>query len=77
MLYIGNPPKGEMSQSALLKDQNTKTSLYKLSKNHWIIALLENFGSVRRKLQSTVSLDHPVFLDVLVEKARIFTFSHI
>ena len=44
----------------LLKHQNTKTSLYKLSKNHWVIALLENFGSVRRKLQSTVSLDHPV-----------------
>ena len=44
----------------LLKHQNTKTSLYKLSKNHWVITLLENFGSVRRKLQSTVFLDHPV-----------------
>ena len=43
MLYIGNPPKGEMSQSALLKDQNTKTSLYKLSKNHWIIAFFYEF----------------------------------
>ena len=42
----------------LLKPQNTKTSLYKLSKNHWVITLLEM--SVRRKLQSTVSLDHPV-----------------
>ena len=49
MLYIGNPPKGEMSQSALLKDQNTKTSLYKLSKNHWVIALFKKFGSVRKK----------------------------
>ena len=34
----------------LLKHQNTKTSLYKLSKNHWVITLLENFGSVRRNL---------------------------
>jgi hypothetical protein len=45
---------------AFLKQQNTKTSLYKLSKNHRVITLLENFGSVRRNLQSTVSLDHPV-----------------
>ena len=61
MLYIGNPPKGEMSQSALLKDQNTKTSLYKLSINHWVIALFEIFGSVRKKIQSTVFNDHPVY----------------
>ena len=45
----------------LLKYPNTKTSLYKLSKNHWVIALFKKFGSVRKKLQSTVSLDHPVF----------------
>ena len=45
-----------------LKHQNTKTSLYKLSKNQWVIMLLEIFGSVRRKLQSTVSLDHPVIV---------------
>ena len=45
---------------AFLKHQNTKTSLYKLSKNHWVITLLGSFGSVRRELQSTVSLDHPV-----------------
>ena len=44
----------------LLKYPNTKTSLYKLSKNHWVIALFKKFGSVRKKLQSTVSLDHPV-----------------
>ena len=43
-----------------VKHQNTKTSLYKLTKNYWVITLLENFGSVRRNLQSTVSLDHPV-----------------
>ena len=46
----------------LLKHQNTKTSLYKLSKNHWVITLLKSFGSVRRELQSTVSLDHPVLI---------------
>ena len=40
---------------AFLKHQNTKTSLYKLSKNHWVIALF-------KKLQFTVSLDHPVFM---------------
>ena len=49
---------------ALLKHQNTKTSLYKLSKNHWVFTLLEIFGSVRRNLQSTVSLDHPVLRKV-------------
>ena len=45
-----------------LKHQNTKTSLYKLSKNHWVIALFKKIGSVRKRLQSTVSLDHPVVL---------------
>ena len=44
----------------LLKYPNTKTSLYKLSKNHWVIALFKNFGSVRKKLHVTVSFDHPV-----------------
>ena len=43
-----------------LKHQNTKTSLYKLSKNNWVVTILGGFVSVRRKLQSTVSLDHPV-----------------
>ena len=32
-----------------VKHQNTQTSLYKLSKNHWVIAFFEIFGSVRRK----------------------------
>ena len=44
----------------ILKHQNTKTSLNKLSKNHWVIALFEIFGSVSKKLQSTVFYDHPV-----------------
>ena len=46
----------------ILKHQNTKTSLNKLSKNHWVIALFEIFGSVSKKLQSTVFNDHPVAL---------------
>ena len=44
----------------ILKHQNTKTSLNKLSKNHGVIAIFEIFGSVRRKLQFTVFNDHPV-----------------
>ena len=42
------------------KHQNTKTSLNKLSKNHWVIALFEISVSVRNNLLVTVSLDHPV-----------------
>ena len=44
----------------VLKHQNTKTSLYELSKNHWVFALFEIFGLVRKILQSTVFNDHPV-----------------
>ena len=44
----------------ILKHQNTKTSLNELSKNHWVIALFEIFGSVRKEIQSTVFNDHPV-----------------
>ena len=43
-----------------LKHQDTKTALYKLPKNHWVIALFEIFWPVRNKLLVTVSLDHPV-----------------
>ena len=62
---------------AFLKQQNTKTSLYKLSKNHRVITLLENFGSVRRNLQSTVSLDHPVLVTkfvLLVKLSKLLRF---
>ena len=45
---------------AFLKHQNTKTSLYKLSKEHWVIAFFKCFWFVRRELQFTVYLDHPV-----------------
>ena len=44
----------------VLKHQNTKTSLYELSKNHWVFALFEIFGPVRKRLLSTVFNDHPV-----------------
>ena len=56
----------DLTHLTLLKHQNTKTFLYKLSKNHWVITLLESFGSDRRNLQSTVSLDHPVVIVVIV-----------
>ena len=46
--------------STLLKYQDTKTALYKLPKNHWVIALFEFFWPVRNKLLVTVSLNHPV-----------------
>ena len=57
----------------LLKHQNTKTALYKLPKNHWVIALFEISGPVRNKLLVTVSLEHPVYTyidNVLVTSAN-------
>ena len=45
----------------LLKHQNTKIALYKLLKNHWVMALFENIWSVRKKVLVAVLLDHPVF----------------
>ena len=65
-LYWKSSEKQNSTHLTLLKHQNTKTSLYKLSKNHWVITLLGSFGSVRRELQSTVSLDHPVFGSMIV-----------
>ena len=59
-LYWKSSKRQNSTHLTLLKHQNTKTSLYKLSKNHWVIALFEFFGSVRKKLQFTVSLKHPV-----------------
>ena len=58
----------------VLKHQNTKTSLYELSKNHWVFALFEIFGSVGKKLQSTVFNDHPVKgqLDPPVGNGHVF-----
>jgi len=59
-LYWKISERQNSTQLAFLKHQNTKTSLYKLSKNHWVITLWGMFGSVRSKLLSTVSLDSPV-----------------
>ena len=59
-IYWQSSERQNSMHVTLSKHQNTKTSLYKLSKNHWVITLFEIFGSVRRDLQSTVSLDHPV-----------------
>ena len=53
----------------ILKHQNTKTPIYKLSKNHRVFTLLGIFGSDRRNLQSTVSLDHPVETETLFNKS--------
>ena len=61
--------KAKFTHLTILKHQNTKTYLYKLSKNHWVIALLEIFGSVRKKLQFTVFNDHPV--DILQNPLKI------
>ena len=60
VLYWKISERQNSTHLAFLKHQNTKTSLYKLSKNHWVIALSKKIRSVRKILQSTVSLDHPV-----------------
>ena len=44
----------------VLKHQNTKTSLYKLSKNIGLMYFLKFSGPSEKKLQSTVINDHPV-----------------
>ena len=59
-LYWNDSERQNSMHLTLLKYPNTKTSLYTLSKNHWVIALFEFFGSVRKKIQFTVSLKHPV-----------------
>ena len=59
-LYWNSSAKQNSVNLTLFKHQNTKTSLYKVSKNHWVFVLFLIFGSARKKLQSTVSFDHPV-----------------
>ena len=49
-LYLKISERQNSTHLTLLKHQNTKTSLYKLSKNHWVIRLLVIFGSVRKNL---------------------------
>ena len=50
VLYWKISERQNSTHLAFLKHQNTKTSLYKLSKNHWVITLFEMFWSVRRNL---------------------------
>ena len=56
-LYWKISERQNSTHMAFLKPKNTKTSLYKLSKNGWVCAF---FDSVREILQFTVLLDHPV-----------------
>ena len=64
-LYWKSSERQNSTHLTPLKHQNTKTSIYKISKNHWVIALFKKIGSVRKRLQSTVSLDHPVLYRLL------------
>ena len=59
-LYWKISERQNSTHLAFLKHQNTKTSLCELSKNHQVIAPFYISGPIKRKLQSTVSLDHPV-----------------
>ena len=61
-LYWKISERQNSTHLAFLKHQNTKTSLYELSKNDWVFALFEIFGSIRKRIQSTVFIDHPVLL---------------
>ena len=58
-LYWKSSERQISTHLTVLKHQNTKTSLYKLSENHRVFALFDFFGSVRKRLQSTVFNDHP------------------
>ena len=49
-LYWKSFVRQNSTHLTLLKYQNTKTALYELHKNHWVFALFEIFGSVRKKI---------------------------
>ena len=53
-LHWKNSKRQISIHQTVLKHQNTKTSLHKLSKNHWVFALFLILGSLRKKLQSTL-----------------------
>ena len=42
--YWNNSERQNSMHLTLLKHQNTKTSLYKLSKDHWVMALLKKIA---------------------------------
>ena len=60
--FWNNFKRQDLFHPTHLRPQNIKTSLCKLSKNYWVMLYFVYFRSVRVKLQSTVSLDHPVVL---------------
>ena len=75
VLYRKSFKRQNSTNLTLLKYQNTKTALYELHKNHWVFALFEIFGPVRKRLQSTVFNDHPVAsLDFKLSVSESFTF---
>ena len=51
-LYWNDSERQNSMHLTLLKRQNTKTFLYKLSKNHWVIALFEFFSEKNYNSQS-------------------------
>ena len=71
-LYWKISERQNSTHLAFLKHQNTKTSLCELSKNHWVIAPFYISGPIKRKLQSTVSLDHPVAKVNFTQKVFFF-----
>ena len=58
ILHFGKTVK--VKTFSLLRPQNIKTSLSTISKNDWVLPFFLFFMSVRKKLQFTVFLDHPV-----------------
>ena len=61
MPYIGIAPKGKIPHTWQFLNIKIPKPPYKSSqKNHRVIALFYFFGSVRKKIQSTVFNDHPV-----------------
>ena len=58
--FWNNFKRQDLFHPTHLRPQNIKTSLCKLSKNYWVMLYFVSFRFVREKLQSTVSLDHPV-----------------
>ena len=60
IFYIEKLQKAKFHTLDTFETSKYQTALYKLLKNHWVIALFGIFGSVRNKLLVIVFLDHPV-----------------
>ena len=58
--FVRNPKMQDFFHLTLLRHQNIKTSLCAPSKNGSVMPLFVIFRSVRKKLQLTVSFEHPV-----------------